>query len=118
MPNWTNIITRETTLLERYIKMAGYAKPLPGTTLAASSILSVSRDGVASQYFDQKELDSNTKVLYHDFEKKTYKKIFEAAPSILRKTIILTRRLTKNNRLQDKDFIRLFKQYINYYSLS
>lgn len=115
MISWKKIISRETTLLERFMKMSGYTTPLPKTRVAIKNILTVSANGLSDQYFDEKEVAQATATLYQDYDKKIHEKIFRYSFRAIKKLVALTEQMLSIDAADRKELGRLFKSYVYYY---
>ena len=78
MIRWKKIVTRETTLLERYLRMIGYANGL-GTlsNIKSKNILTVSKDCVSSQYFDEEEIKKAGEMAVEEYENNHAQKVIK-----------------------------------------
>ncbi len=110
---WKKIVTRETTLLERYIRMIGYANGLGRlSNLKSKNILTVSNDGVSEQYFDELEISRSGKIALQEFKKS--QQLFEGFRRILNDLIKFVKR-SKQVKSDKKKFPILLKEFIKLY---
>src|SRR3989344_7745142 len=67
---WQLLVTRETDLLERYLRVSGYSKMFGNKSkFKVNQILVVNNNGLTRQYVDEDEVKRNTKIVISEYMK-------------------------------------------------
>ncbi|MBI2356332.1 MAG: hypothetical protein HYV13_03965 [Candidatus Doudnabacteria bacterium] len=115
MTYWKKMITREATLLERYLKTLGYATNLSGTKYCIGEILIVAEHELPVMYFGPNEIPKKLRIIQNDYKTKVYKRLFKSSCSILTQLIRLTDHIEQLPPDQPDQIIESLKNYFNLY---
>jgi hypothetical protein len=106
MTDWKKIVTRETTLLERYLRMIGYSTGVGAISkLKAKNIIAVSHNSISEQYFDVNESSRSEKIALQEYLQGKSEKLFNNFGSILTSLLGLIRLIKKTNHSENKKLI-------------
>lgn len=113
---WTKAVTRETTLLERYIRNIGYVRGHGSfSRFRISNILTAARQGISEQYFDETQTAQAAKVAIADFEKGKAAGLFKKFETVLRSLIEFKKKLENFNVIKSNLVVKIFKKFIRLY---
>lgn len=115
--HWKKIVTRETTLLERYLRMVGYAGGVGSiSNVKVGNILTVSYDGVSEQYFDEAIYKRCVAATLREFKDLPQSSLFNHFGGVLLRLIELVesfgcKEFTKNQ------LVGFFNSFVHLYGL-
>lgn len=114
--NWKKIVTRETTLLERYLRMLGYGGGVGKISrLKVRNVLTVSNNCVSEQYFDEEEIGKCAEIALKEFGKISHTKLFNHFGSVLLNLIKLTDTLRGKENFSKRELASSFGKFITSY---
>lgn len=116
MIGWKKIVTRETTLLERYLRMIGYSSGVGKISeLKAKNIITVSYDSMSEQYFDVRESSRSEKIALQEYLQGKSQKLFNKFGILLTTLAHLTNKIKKLKKANCKELLILFEDFFRQY---
>ena len=75
MSNWRLLVTRETVLLERYLRVESYQKMFGlSSKVRVNNLLIINKNVLTSQFVYTPELEERFNLLWTEYNKKCFKK--------------------------------------------
>lgn len=110
---WQLLVTRETDLFERYLRMAGYNYMLgDASKFKIKNLFVVNNDGITAQYVYIPEIEKNHNILWKEYKKGKLKYL----PKFWQQIIIELKKISNKFRFQPTK--NNFKNFLHYYFLS
>src|SRR3989339_256017 len=113
MSNWRLLVTRETVLLERYLRVESYQKMFGlSSKVRVNNLLIINKNVLTSQFVYTPELEERFNLLWIEYNKKCFKKLVPFWNDILKNLkkstgFVLSKGTSKN-----------FKIFIKWYKLA
>ncbi len=113
MNKWKLLITRETVLFERYLRVAGYQGMFGSFSKArVKNLLVVNRDGLTSQYIYLPGTEGRRNLVWVEYQRDYLKKLIPYW------TKILNNLNNSTKSILSEGIAKSFKEFINYYKLA
>lgn len=112
MNNWKLLVTRETALLERYLRIYAYNQMFSNLSfLKVNNLLAINKYGLTSIYFDEDERKEQLKIILSEYKNHKFHGFFPYWEDIIEKV-----KLTAKNFIENPEKEQL-GQFIDSYGL-
>src|SRR3989344_7090809 len=111
MKKWKILVTRETVLFERYLRIEGYSQMfLDSSRVKPKNILSINREGLTDVYIDTSEREKRAKAAWAEYKKGVFKTAIPKWEEIIENVKSSAAKVLKNKDGEAlKNFIKYYK---------
>ena len=110
--NWYIVVTRETVLIERYLRVEGYRKMFGDLSkIKVENLLIINKNGLTSQYGEVEERDKNIEIIFTEYKNDILKKFMPYWTGVLKNLATISKKFLQNPTKEH------FQNFIEFYEI-